>query len=159
MLLGTMPNLMLLFIKEVSRMVNSLWASRKILSGMLSHPVVFLTHCCLVTPYGDRVLVNIGSGNGLLPDGTKPLPEPMLTNHHWNLVTFISGRFHKRCLNHQSLKFVWKLHNWNFNQISQGRQLERPQWALFLFIQIQNCAQPMPLSPPASASSPASLRT
>ena len=25
--------------------------------------------------------VNIGSGNGLLPDGTKPLPEPMLTYH------------------------------------------------------------------------------
>ena len=23
--------------------------------------------------------VNIGSGNGLLPDGTKPSPEPMLT--------------------------------------------------------------------------------
>ena len=23
--------------------------------------------------------VNIGSGNGLLPDGTKPLPEPVLT--------------------------------------------------------------------------------
>ena len=22
--------------------------------------------------------MNIGSGNGLLPDGTKPLPEPML---------------------------------------------------------------------------------
>ena len=25
------------------------------------------------------ILVNIDSGNGLLPDGTKPLPEPMLT--------------------------------------------------------------------------------
>ena len=25
-------------------------------------------------PYGDINLVNIGSGNGLLPDGTKPLP-------------------------------------------------------------------------------------
>ena len=25
--------------------------------------------------------VNIGSGNGLMPDGTKPLPEPMLTYH------------------------------------------------------------------------------
>ena len=25
--------------------------------------------------------VNIGLGNGLLPDGTKPLPEPMLTYH------------------------------------------------------------------------------
>ena len=24
-------------------------------------------------------LVNIGSGNGLLPDSTKPLPEPVLT--------------------------------------------------------------------------------
>ena len=25
--------------------------------------------------------VNIGSDNGLVPDGTKPLPEPMLTYH------------------------------------------------------------------------------
>ena len=25
------------------------------------------------------IYVNIGSGDGLLPDGTKPLPEPMLT--------------------------------------------------------------------------------
>ena len=36
-------------------------------------------------PYGDRYLGqlnNFGSGNGLLPDGTKPLPEPMLTNQH-----------------------------------------------------------------------------
>ena len=27
------------------------------------------------------ILVNIGSGNGLLPDGTKPIPKPMLTYH------------------------------------------------------------------------------
>ena len=33
----------------------------------------------LVMPYG----INIGSVNGLLPDGTKPLPEPMLTYHQW----------------------------------------------------------------------------
>ena len=26
--------------------------------------------------------INIGSGNGLLPDRTKPLPEPILTNNH-----------------------------------------------------------------------------
>ena len=25
------------------------------------------------------ILVNFGSGNGLVPDGTKPLPEPVLT--------------------------------------------------------------------------------
>ena len=28
------------------------------------------------------IWVNIDSGTGLLPDGTKPLPEPMLTYHH-----------------------------------------------------------------------------
>ena len=26
-----------------------------------------------------EILVNTGSGNGSVPDGTKPLPEPMLT--------------------------------------------------------------------------------
>ena len=28
-----------------------------------------------------EILINTGSGNGLLPDGTNPLPEPMLTSH------------------------------------------------------------------------------
>ena len=36
-------------------------------------------------------LVNIGSGNGLLPTSTKPFPEPMLNNHQWGLVTFNWG--------------------------------------------------------------------
>ena len=27
-----------------------------------------------------EILVNTDSGNGLLPDGTKPLPEPQITN-------------------------------------------------------------------------------
>ena len=40
-----------------------------------------LNHCGLVTPYGDRDLGQHFSGNGLLPAGTKPLPEPMLTDH------------------------------------------------------------------------------
>ena len=29
-----------------------------------------------------EILANTGSGDGLLPDGTKPLPEPVLTYHH-----------------------------------------------------------------------------
>ena len=33
-----------------------------------------------MTPYGQIGLDNIGSGNGLLPTGTKPWPEPMLIN-------------------------------------------------------------------------------
>ena len=45
-----------------------------------------LIHCGLMTPYGDMNLgqhwLKIGSGNGLLPDRTKSLPEPMLT-YHW----------------------------------------------------------------------------
>ena len=28
-----------------------------------------------------KIQVNTGSGNGLLPNGTKPLPKPVLTNH------------------------------------------------------------------------------
>ena len=40
------------------------------------------------------IWVNIGSGNGLLADGTKPISEPMLTNHQW-LVSWYSpdGKF------------------------------------------------------------------
>ena len=39
-----------------------------------------LTHCGLVRPYGDRDQLT-GLGNGLLLDGTEPLPEPMMTDH------------------------------------------------------------------------------
>ena len=65
-----------------------------------------LTHC---DHMATEIWVNIGSGNGLLPDSTKPLPEPMLTDHQWSPMTFILGQFHKRCLNQQSLKSVWKI--------------------------------------------------
>ena len=33
-------------------------------------------------PYDNKDLVDIGSDNGLLPDSTKALPEPVLTYHH-----------------------------------------------------------------------------
>ena len=36
-----------------------------------------------------NIYANIGSGNGLLPDGTKPLPEPMLTYRKYGPVMFI----------------------------------------------------------------------
>ena len=46
----------------------------------------FCHHCTTVTYYGlvtwyDDMWVNIGSGNGLLPNGIKPLPGAMLTYH------------------------------------------------------------------------------
>ena len=40
-----------------------------------------------------QIWVNICSGNGLLPDGNKPLPEPMLTYHQSGPETFTWGQF------------------------------------------------------------------
>ena len=37
-------------------------------------------------------MVNIGSGNGLLPDSTQLLSEPTLTYHHWGLMALIHLR-------------------------------------------------------------------
>ena len=37
------------------------------------------------------IWVNVGLGNGLVPDSTKPLPEPMLTNHQLGVVAFPCG--------------------------------------------------------------------
>ena len=41
------------------------------------------------------IYINIDSGNGLLPDSTKPLLEPMMTYHHYGPVTFILQQFYK----------------------------------------------------------------
>ena len=49
--------------------------------------ITTLTHCGTVRPYmATYILVNIGSGNGVLHDSTKPLPEPMLTHHQCDQI-------------------------------------------------------------------------
>ena len=55
-----------------------------------------LTHFRLVMPY---IWINIGSGNGLLPNGTKPFPDPILNSRQWGYV----GQFHRTCLRYQSI--------------------------------------------------------
>ena len=45
---------------------------------------------------------------GLLPDGTKPLPEPMLNYHQLGPEIFIWRHFHTQYLSHQSLKLLLK---------------------------------------------------
>ena len=51
-----------------------------------------LTHCGPVTPYVDtdlgRHLLRYGLQNGLLPEGTKSLPEPTLTYHQKGKMIF-----------------------------------------------------------------------
>ena len=36
-----------------------------------------------------EILVNTGSGSGLLPDGAMPLSEPMVTYHQLDSLAFI----------------------------------------------------------------------
>ena len=49
-----------------------------------------LSHCGLDTT--TSILVN----TVLLPDSTKPLPEPVLINHQWDLVISTWGQLHKK---------------------------------------------------------------
>ena len=39
-----------------------------------------------------EIFVNTGSGNGLLPDGIKPLPKPVLTSHQQGSLAFVPGQ-------------------------------------------------------------------
>ena len=66
------------------------------------------------------IWVNIGSGNGLMIDGTKPLPEPTLIYHQWGPVSITWELFHKWYRSHQSQRLAWKLLIQNCIQISQG---------------------------------------
>ena len=58
-----------------------------------------------------EILVNIGSGNGSLPDGTEPLPEPKLINHQLGLEAFTWGQFHRKWSRYLSLMWIWKITN------------------------------------------------
>ena len=59
-------------------------------------------------PFDDTEWLNIGSGNGLLPDSTEPIPDRMLTYHQFGPTTLIHEQFHKSFVIHQLLKLVWK---------------------------------------------------
>ena len=51
------------------------------------------------------IWVNIASGNGMLPDGTKPSSEPMLTNPWWGLLV-PEGNFAQISILAMSLKIA-----------------------------------------------------
>ena len=76
-----------------------------------------------------QILVSIDSGNGLLPDGAKPLPEPMLTYRKYRPVTFIWGNFTRDtpAINHENqlqfayIKFISNLPRANWLNINNYR--------------------------------------
>ena len=43
----------------------------------------------------DQDWLNFGSSNDLLPDGTKPLPKPIMTSHRRCSVAFTREQFHE----------------------------------------------------------------
>ena len=63
-----------------------------------------LTHCGPVTPYDNigLVWVNTGSGDGLLLDGTKPLPEGNLTGNAQDKAIFLIEFVNYFCYSHIS---------------------------------------------------------
>ena len=48
--------------------------------------------------YSFRGVGQNSSGNGLVPDGTKPLPGTILTYHQWYIVAFTWRQFHREML-------------------------------------------------------------
>ena len=85
----------------------------------------YLSHCWprSMSPYGvtkpqwvncrlkwhhmlTQIWVNTGSGIGLLPDHTKPLPETMVTNDQRGLAASTWGQQHRKCLRYLSLILV-----------------------------------------------------
>ena len=50
----------------------------------------------LMWPSATQIWANIGSANGLLPDDTKPISEPLLTYHQLCAVACASHKFHKK---------------------------------------------------------------
>ena len=79
----------------------------------------------LLTPYGNIDEVNIGPGNGLLPDSIKPLPEQMLTYLQQGPATFFWQQFYIKYINHQSQKIARKWPKFSF-------QFPRGQWVNYI---------------------------
>ena len=78
--------------------------------------------------------VNIGWGNGLLPDGNKLFPGPMLIHHQWSLAAFNWGQIHKRYLGHQTnyvpkISFTYprdggEIHRWRVDSLPNASNVE-----------------------------------
>ena len=79
---------------------------------------------CLSRSLGDDVLMKCNPGNGLLPNGTKPSPRPVLTYHHYDLLEYISIHINVAILIIQInfnmfIKYflLWWLHSPGFSEL------------------------------------------
>ena len=78
-----------------------------------------------------NIRLNTGPCNGLLPDGTKPLPESMLTYDQWGSVTITWGLFHEI---HQpwitKIRLAITYLNFNSNRPGANELIDIGFWAL-----------------------------
>ena len=75
-----------------------------------------------------EIWVNIGSGNGILPDGTKPLPEYWhnISKVWWHLFVALSQEIHQPLVTKISLKIMYIEFNSNTpgaNELNHNKRL------------------------------------
>ena len=87
-------------------------------------------------------IIDIGSANGLVPDGTKPLPEPMLTDPHWSIVAYTWVQFHRKCSRCLSLIWVWRSQSTATSSRGQWFIKLAPDW-LFLWVTLLTAVHTM----------------
>ena len=91
-----------------------------------------LTHCGLITSYC-IIELNIGSGYGLLPGGTKLLIQPMLFIHQWGLVAVTLGQFHQKRSRYLSW-YKFEIYRFKITDVSLRCQSEcRMIWRNLIF--------------------------
>ena len=84
------------------------------------------------------IWVNIASDNGLLPDGTKPSLETMLTNHLWGLEAFTWQQIFTGNYRDIYPWYVFKITNLSLQSHLQGANVLMWIWSICQSIPIKN---------------------
>ena len=75
-----------------------------------------------------QILVNIGSGSGLLPGGTKPSPKPMLTYHQRCSVAFTWEQISQEVLMNLIWNICLEITVFYYHHTSQGPMSQIISW-------------------------------
>ena len=78
-----------LFRQHISSKLNVMFGHRRVIT---SDSLIIATQWRHMATW---ILINIGSVYGLIPHGTTPIPEPILTCHHMCSLAFTSEEIHK----------------------------------------------------------------
>ena len=88
---------------EKKILVNNILVANTLVS-FSAQPQVINSSVAWWYHYGNIDVVNIDSGDGLVPDGTKPSPESMFIFYPWDFMALIYGLFHRKWWRYQFVK-------------------------------------------------------